>query len=174
MRVEDVFTYIKNPGDTPFLTTEFLDVNIRLFHSNPFYRGIIGQINGALKALALENLEGYGLPYGISGANIAVPLNIIGIVHNRGTKHAFVEIMMNPRIFAWSAKTEVARSNCGSLRLPEPIPVRRYSTVAVEFFDEEGHHKTKYSLDRAHTGFTLQHEVDHNRGILITEREAVP
>lgn len=60
-------------------------------------------------------------------------------------------------------------SNCGSLTLEEPIKIKRYEEVRVQFFDENGEfHDENFS--RRQCSLTIQHEIDHNLGILITER----
>jgi peptide deformylase len=61
-------------------------------------------------------------------------------------------------------------SNCGSIRLEKPIKVGRYAEIEVEWYDEEGKfHKEWRNIETG--SLTIQHEIDHNLGILITERQ---
>ena len=78
--------------------------------------------------------------------------------------------MINPTIISKSTEKEPGYSNCGSLTLDQPILVWRPSSVEVDWYDEEGKHHRK-SFNRKQEGFTIQHEIDHNLGILITDRQ---
>jgi len=170
MKVDDVLTFIGYFEDIPYLTSQFLDVNMRLFRTSESYKKIILVICNEIKFLALSYHEGYGQPFGMSGANIGIPLNIIGIVHNRKTFKADCEIMINPEIMNFSKTKTIALSNCGSIRLEKSIQVYRYDWVEVAWFDEKGSRKHKV-FTKEQEGFTVQHEIDHNQGILITGRE---
>lgn len=173
LQIDDVMTWMRHLEDRPYLESQFLDVNMRLFRSSKGYRRIILEICKELRVLALSELEGYGWPFGISGANTGIPLNIIGRVLYRGTKRANCQIMINPCILGYSNARHLAQSNCGSIRLVKPLTIRRYDWVLVKWFDEEGLSHTA-TFTQSMGGDTIQHEVDHNRGVLITEREAVP
>lgn len=100
---------------------------------------------------------------GLSGANIGIPFNIISIYKNGEITH-----MINPSITKMSKQTRVVQSNCGSLNLPEKCSVTRREWVEVSYYDTEGkHHEKKFTI--ADGGSTIQHEIAHNRGILITD-----
>lgn len=173
MRVEDYLTHIDNVEDVPFLKTKLLDVNMRLFKSSPKYRVIVGYCCKYIAALAVTTMRGYKKPHGMSGANAAIPYNIIAYVRNRGMEDEEAVIMINPKVVHASVCVSTVMSNCGSIRLPEPIPVKRAMDVDITWFDEEGiKHSGRFYQGSG--GFTLQHEIDHNLGILITDRQVNP
>jgi peptide deformylase len=62
-------------------------------------------------------------------------------------------------------------SNCGSVVLEEPIKVKRHKKIVVSWFD---HKDGKYQTQEfeGQLGNTIQHEIEHNLGILITDKEA--
>jgi peptide deformylase len=169
MRAADLLTHIANPEDVPYLRIPLFDVNMRLYNNNRYYRDIVRNCCGYIRMVALTNLEDYGRPFGTSGANVAIPFNIIGYVVGRGGQQPQCRIMLNPKIHNQSDDTHVALSNCGSIRLPKPIKVRRWDRVEVHYFDEAGEPQHSW-FSRKAWGDTIQHEVDHNRGILITDR----
>ena len=72
--------------------------------------------------------------------------------------------MINPMIVE-ARGNRIAESNCGSLLLAEPIEVIRHNWIRFTYYNRDG-------LACEDEGYlpTVQHEVDHNNGILITER----
>jgi peptide deformylase len=161
-------THIRYPEDVPYLTTKLLDVNIRLLKCNSEYRELVSQAFRMIGEYALRKAEDYAHPFGFSGANAGIPWNIISYVVGRGTERARSVVMINPKII--SAEGEViARSNCASVVLPESIPIRRFERITVSWFDLLGEEHTTHH-DRASYSRTIQHEVDHNLGILVTQR----
>lgn len=170
MKVENYITHIDNPADEPYLKSTLFDVNMRLFNNNPTYRRIVQGCCNYLAKLASTTMEGYKKPHGMSGANIGIPFNIIAIVKNRNRATERVDVMINPYIVDRSAEITLAMSNCGSIRLPEPVPVFRNNEVTVEWYDINGVLNTA-TFTREEGAFTIQHEVDHNNGILITDRQ---
>ncbi len=170
MKISDYLTHIDNPEDLPFLRTKLFDVNIRLFKSNPRYRDIIEDCCHLIKYCATTKMDGYKLPHGMSGANVGIPFNIIGIVRNRGTDLAVCDIMINPKTIQYRGKLVETESNCGSIRLEKSIKIKRYEEILVEYYDIDG--EPNRELFNRHEGsFTIQHEIDHNLGILITDRQ---
>ena len=130
-------------------------------HRSPQYYHIIEGISGYIKMLATTEREGYKKPHGFSGANAGIPLNIIALADG--------EVMLNPKILDHhldTLGTVITESNCGSLMLDRPISIRRYAGITFEFYDVYGKRHIK-------SGFypTVQHEIDHNNGILITDRK---
>jgi peptide deformylase len=105
----------------------------------------------------MTTVEGYKKPHGFSGANAGIPFRIIALAD--GT------VMINPHFIHASGRKE-SISNCGSLTLKEPIKIYRFSRVVVCYVDMEGNFQQV-------EGYlpTVQHEIDHCNGILITERE---
>lgn len=152
------------------------DVNMRLFRESSKYRSIILEIVRHMSEVMNGSYGDYDEPQGISGANIGIPLNIVGIRASKNFQEKGIVVlknnmwfMINPKIVSQSAETKVIESNCGSLRLPTKIKVRRHKWVEVEHRDLSGK-EVKVKLDGA-MACTLQHEVDHNLGVLITDKE---
>jgi len=136
--------------------------------------------------LMLQDFDDYDAIKGISGANIGVPFNIVVI--NVG-EHELTETrkkvpvgildddiiicdnlfipMLNPKIIKTSKKTFFTESNCGSIILDKPIQVERNEWVKVHFYNIKGEEKV-IKFGKPLTG-TVQHEIEHNQGILITE-----
>lgn len=165
----DCITHIDNNEDLVYLRTTHFPVNMRLFRTSPRYRDLILHHCKYIEELCLEEKPGYKKPHGMSSANAGLAFNIIGITKNRGLPGEYCQIMINPQIIMDSSETEVALSNCGSLTLPAPIEVRRYKEIKVRYFDVNGDlHTQDFTRDTG--GFTIQHEIDHNNGILITDR----
>jgi peptide deformylase len=172
--VDDFLTYIQREEDVCYLRTPLLPVSMRLFESSMGYREIIRNCCAYLKRVALMDLEGYKRPFGMSGANLGIPFNIVGVVYARNTPMAFCEVLLNPRIKEYQGPLEYSNSNCGSLRLAQNLEVLRYDNVLVRYHDEEGKAHERW-FNRTQGSYTLQHEVDHNLGILITDSgRAIP
>lgn len=168
MNIQDYLTHIDNPEDLDYLRKKAPDVNMRLFINNEEYRNIIYNITNYLGTLASTTFKGYKKPHGMSGANAAIPFNIIAIVKNRKSDKEFVEILINPKIISQSKETFKSKSNCGSIRLKEPIEISRAEIITVEYYDLNGN-KHKENFNRENGCATIAHEIDHNNGILITD-----
>lgn len=164
----DYITHIKNSEDTVYLKNKHFPVNMRLFHSSREYKAIILQQCKYIRSLCLDEKEGYKKPHGMSSANAGLAFNIIGITRNRNKGNEYCEIMINPVIKAHSRHKIESDSNCGSLTLPESIKVQRFEWVDVEWYDENGQYHGG-TFFRENGGLTIQHEIDHNLGILITD-----
>ncbi len=165
----DHITHIDNPADVPYLRGKLLDVNMRLFSTSDGYRAVVLAACDWIAKLCTTKMEGYKLPHGMSGANAGIPWNIIGIARNRGQDDAYTQIMINPKIGAYGGKVIESQSNCGSLCLKEPITIKRRERVTLGWFDMDGKDCCG-TFGREDGGFTIQHEVDHNLGVLITDR----
>lgn len=152
-------------SDDQSLHNKLLNVNIRLFTSNKKYSGIIVLIIDYMKKLLATNFSDYSNLRGISGANIGIPINIIGFVNTKGK----VIIMINPFIKEYSNKKQTVSSNCGSIVLSKAIKVERSYNITVDYHNEGGRLCIKSFEGR--DSFVIQHEVDHNNGILIIDRE---
>lgn len=152
---KDYCTLYENKEDRDILTRPLFDVNMRLFKDNPHYRSIVFQVAKYILWCAETEKEGYKKPHGYSGANAGIPWNIIATDH----------VMLNPHIIKAEGFRK-SQSNCGSLLLEEPIDIWRYGKITFEFWDLDGmrHEQTGYLP-------TIQHEIDHNKGILITDRK---
>lgn len=168
----DYVTDISHAEDEPYLKRPLFNVNMRLFRPSHAYHNLVQAACDHLEWCCLTKAQGYKLPHGFSGANAGIPWNIIAIARERGTKKAWAEIMINPEITVQSPQMVESESNCGSIRLREPIKVMRREWVKVLWYDRnERMHLADYR--REDGGFTIQHEIDHNRGILITDRAKI-
>lgn len=168
MKHEDFVTHIKNGEDHVYLKTKHFPVNMRLFKTSPQYKAIIKSMCNYIK-FCLTEKEGYKKPHGMSSANIGMSFNIIGITMNRNTNKEYYKVMINPEIIKKLGSKITAYSNCGSLTLDEPIEVTRNSDILVGYFDEDGEYHEEH-FSRKNGSLTIQHEIDHNLGILITDR----
>ena len=150
--------------DNSILRKQNFNVNIRLYKNNKDYKVLIDAIIAHMKKILYLNFNNYlHSPVGISGANVGIPFNII-IVKDKEI------VMINPHIFSYSKEKERARGACGSLIGHEPVLVERSTSVVVNYFDC----KSLRYLRRSFGGFTakvIQHEIDHNNGILLIDRE---
>jgi len=69
----------------------------------------------------------------------------------------------------------LVESNCGSLNLEESIPVERHESVTVKYYPfpiegEEYAAEFHLPIVETFTSGTIQHEIEHNNGILITDK----
>lgn len=139
------------------------NVNASMFIKNKAYNEIIHKVIEYMKTVLCTTFNDYGKLKGISGANIGIPFNIVAVLHNKK-----VEVFINPVVTKVSCSKVTVQSNCGSINLPKPISVDRHTWILVKWMDVEGNNHEKRFTDIA---CTLQHEVDHNQGILITDLE---
>lgn len=158
---EDYCTLLKNEEDKDILTRKLFDVNIRLYNNSEGYRRIVEQCCSYLSWCAMTTKEGYKKPHGYSGANAGIPFNLVALSNGL--------VMINPKILEESGY-KTGLSNCGSLVLEKPIKIWRYSYIKVGFYNRRYFGRLDYETL---TGYlpTVQHEVDHNNGILITDRK---
>ncbi len=168
--ISDWLTHIDNEEDKDYLKRKLHDVNIRLMQRNEFYWKMVNDACEHIHRHCIEKLDGYKLPHGTSGANLGIPWNIIGVARNRGMEDASCRVMINPVIVNQGHGEVETTSNCGSIRLETPIKVKRWYWISVKWYDVDG--KLHHTDHWPETGsYTIQHEVDHNNGILITDRQ---
>ena len=118
-----------------------------------------------MKLVMSQEYENYPKLAGLSGANIGIPFNIIAV-----SKNDEIICMLNPSIVKMSKQTRIVSSNCGSLNLREKISVSRREWVDVSYYDIFGrHNQERFTI--ANGGATIQHEIDHNRGVLIIDTD---
>lgn len=168
INAKDYLTHIDNADDVRYLRFKLFDVNMRIFHNHFWYRKMVQECCAILGDLAVAEYSDYKKPHGMSGANAGIPFNIIAIVTKRGQKDEGVNILINPKIINYDGKEIETFSNCGSIRLKEPIKIKRWEKVTVRYFDCEGNEHTQEFRRNA---ATIQHEIDHNNGVLITDRQ---
>lgn len=170
IHVCSLLTHIDNKEDVPYLRSKLLDVNIRLMRCSEDYWKLVYEACKHVEKACLERFDGYKLPHGMSGANLGIPWNIIGRAINRGMEDASCRVMLNPRITFASTEMDETTTNCGSIRLPKSIKVLRHRKIVVEWYDLDcKRHLTDHYPDTG--SYTIQHEIDHNLGVLITDKE---
>ena len=168
LKHSDYITHINNEEDNVYLKSKHFPVNMRLFKTSEQYKNIILQQCNYIRELCLDIKKGYKKPHGMSSANAGLAFNIIGITKNRLQDNEYCKILINPRIVEYMGDLVETTSNCGSITLDKPIKLTRNSEIIVNYFDEKGNEFVE--LFTRETGvFTIQHEVDHNNGILITD-----
>lgn len=146
------------------------NVDTILFRENKTFKNIICQTIDYMKSVLCTSFKDYGKLKGISGANIGIPLNIVAVLHN-----GHIKVFINPNIIETSHSKITVLSNCGSLNLPKPISVERHTWIRVKWMDITGkHHEEHFTAHNnnrtiSNIACTLQHEIDHNKGILITD-----
>lgn len=163
--IDDYVTFIGNEEDVIYLKRRAFPVNMRLFNTSEGYRDIVLSCCDYMKTLSLQEMDDYKKPHGMSGANAAIPFNIVAVVRSRGKEDEHCEILINPVITDASEEMKSSFSNCGSIRLEEPIEIIRHEWVDIEYYTTTGEKKKRRSRNA-----TVQHEIDHNLGILITDR----
>jgi len=163
MKVEEYIVRDKEKDDD-VLHRKGFDVNIRLYSENPYYRKLIQSIIEYFKNVRKLSFEDYSKIRGISGANVGIPLNII-VVYDSPIK---TFVMINPKVIEESKKKIERYSNCGSLMLKKSIKILRPRWIKVEYFDIKG--KKNHKAFFGSLGATILHEIEHNLGILITDK----
>lgn len=154
--------------DNDILHRKLFDVNMKLFNMNKGYHKLILNIVSYMKKVAKKRFEDYSPAKGISGANVGIPFNIIGVLDKNIVKDKWV-FFLNPEILSRSTERESVKSNCGSLLLKEPIKIKRHKWIELEYWNLEGEKKKQYFDSRY--GYTIQHEVNHNKGVLIIDHK---
>lgn len=177
LNINDYLTYMGEEKDVVFLRSKLLPVNMRLYKSSKGYKKIIQECCNYIEWTMEQRFKGYNNPLsfgllGISGANLAIPFNIIGILGNYEMVPADkkVVVMMNPNIIDHSLDTVVNLERCGSLRLKEVTKVKRHKWITVEWNNPANSGiYTVTKFDFRSNSPAIEHEVDHNLGILITD-----
>lgn len=179
--LDDYSTHISK--DTRFLVAKMFPVIMRLFNSSDAYKKLIMDSLDYMMEVTTKKFKDYPAVKGISGANVGIPFNLvvlkvctIGDVVPEELKGLTIKYkgyhflhMINPKIEGHSIKVFRPLTNCGSLRLENEIRVERHHWVDVLFHSRNGG-RYKIQIGRPISS-TVQHEIDHNNGILITDRE---
>ena len=154
-----------NEQECDILKRPCFQVNIRLMKENKSYFEIISNIVDYMKIIMDTKFSDYNNLQGLSGANVGIPFNIVIIYH----KNKQV-VMLNPVIIKKSDECRTVLSNCGSINLKEPIEVSRFTEVLVRYIPFTMNGDLKYQEKIFKSG-TVQHEIEHNLGILITDKK---
>lgn len=160
--------------DRDCLRRKLFNVNMRLLKSSQQFRTIVEECIEYMKWVLNYKFEKYqsnpnGGTYGISGANVGIPFNIIAFHKKEKDGNQTVQVMINPKIIRYGKNTSQTHSNCGSINLPNKISFPRPREITVRYFDIEGA-SYEAALTPTTNSYTVQHEVDHNNGILIVDR----
>ena len=146
-------------------------VNVRLYNDNAGYRSVIQDIVEYMFEVTIKKFKDYPTLRGLSGANVGIPYNIVVL---RSPDYNNL-VYINPVIIKKWGGTRTVESNCGSLNLKEKIEVERHKKILVSLyeydFEIQGPKDPLKQTDEIFTGAdasTMQHEIDHNNGILIT------
>lgn len=157
-----------NEFDDSTLKNPLFNINMRLFQCSPFYRQIVMDCVQYMESHLNMNFDDYHNHRGISGAELGLPWNIIA--YKTGMKKKFC---LNPRIIRKSEDGVFSETSCGALmKLDRKVKVFRSSTIDLEYYDLKGQKIIEKNIGRHEGGFTIQHEIDHNCGISILDREA--
>ena len=168
MKTSDICTNIAEAEDKDILTRPLFAVNIRLMRTSPGYRRLVeAACEYIAECCRNEDPPGCGSYIGFSGANAGIPWDIIAVKRN-----GRVEVMINAQCNPAEGSVRVANwEGCGSMPDAGPMIVERDSLINVGFYRPDG---TRVDIagvyGRGGAGFVIQHEVDHNDGILLTER----
>jgi hypothetical protein len=161
----DYCTHMQFEDDWDILTRKLFDVNIRLFKANESYRRLVIDACNYIEFCCATEKEGYKKPHGYSGANAGIPWNIVGV---NQSEHRTL-MMINPKIVGRSHPLKEVKSNCGSLTLPEPIKIKRSANVVISYYNKSGNEVVEEFVPDEGS-YTIQHEIEHNLGILITDK----
>lgn len=156
--------------DDDCLHKQGFNVNIEMFQKNKAFNEIILGIIEYMTTILNTNFEDYPKLRGISGANVGIPFNIV-VLKNENLDCVFI----NPIITKKSHSKISALSNCGSVNLSKQIRIKRYTWVWVKWVDIRGkHHEQKFKTNTPNSiCLTLQHEIEHNKGILIIDKKSL-
>lgn len=142
-------------------------VNIRLLKNNSSYRSLVEVIIFHMLDVFQTNFDDYVELKGLSGANVGIPFNIIVLATENEPL-----VMINPKVIKESKNTKTVISNCGSINLAEPIEIKRFKKIRVRYvqFNQRGTNSF-FTVEKTFNTSTVQHEIDHNLGILITDKK---
>ena len=175
MKIADCLVQDREDDDS-FLHRQLFPVSVRLYKENIRYRKIIRDMIEYMRKVATTEFSDYGKLRGLSGANVGIPYNIVVLVE----KNYHTEVFINPIIIRGYGDKRIVTSNCGSLQLKKPIKVTRYNEISIQYHDYEDKKLPDGSLVLITQQFkgaraaTLQHEVDHNNGLLINQLQRNP
>jgi peptide deformylase len=177
----DIFVTVDvDERESEVLHRRLFNVNMRLFQNNPDYRDVIKKVIAHMKAVITSQFYDYPVLKGLSAANVGIPFNIIAVVEKDDLPkdagvmeiNKYTRFCINPVIVRKSRKKRTVKSNCGSMNLTKPVEVERHEWIKLEYYDIEGRKHIERFEGRV--GSTIQHEVEHNLGVLITDKEVKP
>jgi peptide deformylase len=162
-------------GDTPFRILQITDQqdsvvlrtpcgDLKNFAANPTFHWLIDRMKQTLKAS-----DGVGL----AAPQIGISKNIFLFLRLDEPGEP-IQVVVNPRIVA-HPDTTVCFERDGCLSIPDRSGNSvRYPWIDVEYWNEKGEkireHLQGHSRQNSFTAIIFQHEYDHTRGILFTDK----
>lgn len=162
LKKQDICTNYDKAEDRDILTRPLFAVNMRLFHSSPGYKKLVLAACEYIAMCCLHEANGVKSYIGYSGANAGIPWDIIAVLRD-----GYPVVMINAQLKLGDRK-QLSYESCGSLPKAGTFMINRSTNVIVVYYDVAGEgHDLLLSGTEA---FVAQHEVDHNDGILLTDR----
>jgi peptide deformylase len=177
MKISDqlVQMFKEDEYDNTVLQKAAYPVNLRLYVLNPGYRRVILAAVLAMDEHLRSVFEDYPAPRSVSAPNLGFPFCIIGYVRRQTTPSSQRtnenQFFLNPKL-TYNGTKIPSNSNCGSLRLPEPVSVLRHSSIDITYYDLEANKHTWPNIYRHDGGFSIQNAYDQMNGITILDRHA--
>lgn len=161
----DYGMHASNEEDRIFLSRKSFNVSIRLLKLSQEYKKLIHQICSHI-AYCCELSRKKPLEITVfSGAEAGIPFNIIAYNLKEETL-----VLINPEIKRHTGNLNIIKSNCSSVDLAESINVKRFEFIDIFYYDIEGNYHEMFGIGKLRGGFAIQHAIDHNNGILITDK----
>jgi len=152
--------------DRDCLHRKLFAVNMQKYRTSPHYEGIIRSMVAYMSWFLDQTWEDYDPQTSVGAASLGLGHNIVLLKTKDGEKKAF----LNPAIIEASSSKMTTWTNNGSLRLKTKISVLRHEWISVRYYGLDGNLYFDEKLDRAAGCYALQHEIDSNNGITITDR----
>ena len=168
MKISDqlVQLFMEEEWDKTPLSRESFPVNMRLYRVSSNYREIILALVRYMDEHLRTTFEDYPEPRGVAAANLGFPFKIIGYKK----KPCENQFCLNPKITHRSVTMMSGQTNCGSLRLEQPLSIERHLTIDFEYYDLEGNLVMCKNVARGEGGFTVQNAIDSCNGLTIMGR----
>lgn len=154
-------------GKDPILRKKLFNIPVVLIKSSENFRKLVRTLIAHMIYVMNLKYDDYAEVKGISGANIGVPYNIIIVKDKKDKKNI---VMINPEIGNIGDEMVEVSSNCGSVVLKEPIKLRRYKRIIATWYSILDGEYIVHEFEGP-LAYTIQHEVEHNLGCLITDSE---
>lgn len=158
----DICTNYFLEEDRDILTRPLFAVNMRLFNSSPGYRKLVLGACKYLLECCTHQQDGVPSYDGFSGANGGVPWDII-VLDCKGEKLVAINATLQ-----LGESSFLSYESCGSLPNAGVFTVSRADKVIVNYYDTDGSVRSRGLVARP--AAVIQHEVDHNDGILLLDR----
>lgn len=161
-----VLQFYDQNDQSDMLSRQLFDVNIRLLKTNPVYKTLIWLNACYILWVLSREFTDYKDIKAVGAATVGVPYNIVAFRQADNKMRTLV----NPKIVDASTVLISAKTNCPALMLEESIETKRPSWISIDYHDTDGNVYKAMKIERHQGAFSIQHEIDHNNGILITKR----